>query len=206
MRVNFSLQKSHNSDSPRTPKEALKIGDKWGLSGKILPETIPEWETPSSLHLPAEGETSPQVGIKLVPQPGFFPWSTSITRPALQTSLYVLAPLGEVAPLEEAAKSPGPEGLAWAALGTLKLEHPLCSGWRATSSLPVSFRRFWKRCSREALVNDTNSERFPPPHAIPSLNPVWTSQRPCSILDPTRGSYIKLSGKIQDAQFNLNFR
>lgn len=91
----------------------------------ILPGTMPEGEALSYLHLPAEGETSPLVGRELTPEPGFFPWSTWIARPALQISRYVPAPLEKVAPPEEAAKSTEPGPLGWAALGTWSISSAL---------------------------------------------------------------------------------
>lgn len=60
--------------------------------------TISEWETLSYLHLPAEGEASPQAGRTLTPPPGFFPWSTWITSPALFASPDAPAPLEAMHP------------------------------------------------------------------------------------------------------------
>lgn len=99
------MQKSRNSDSPRADKGELKTGGKRGLFS--CSETIPERGTLSYLHLPAEGERSPLVGRKR-PRGRFFPRSTWISRPALRASRCGRAPLGQVAPPDEAAKRTGP--------------------------------------------------------------------------------------------------
>lgn len=155
-----------------------------------------EGEALSYLHRPAEGETSPLVGRELTPEPGFFPWSTWVVRPALQISGYVPTPLEEVAPPEEAAKSTEPGHLACAALGTWSISRDL------DGELPPTCRSSLEEPGKDAPEKLLGMRQIQEGDPLPHLpNPVWTTQgvlqraaryntgRPVQIL---RGKYLYL--------------